>query len=94
MQPARHLLAALLAALLLAACSKITAENYARVKEGMTEADVAAILGPPTESSAISLLGITGTTSRWVGKEQVIAMQFVNGKVRLKELAATAPQSK
>ena len=86
MQPAR-LLVACLALLLAAACSKITAENFGRVKEGMTESEVAAILGPPTESSAISLLGITGTNSRWVGKEHVIAMQFVNGKVRVKELA-------
>ena len=86
MTSARHLLVALLTAILLAACSKITAENYERVKEGMTEAEVTAILGPPTESSAMSILGITGQSSRWDGKESLITVQFVNGKVRVKNL--------
>ena len=82
----RPLLVACLLALMLVACSKITAENYARVNEGMSEAEVAAILGPPTESSAMSILGITGQSSRWVDRESVITVQFVNGKVRIKNL--------
>lgn len=89
MRPARHLLAAVLAALLLAACSKITAENFERVKEGMTEAEVTAILGAPTESSAMSILGISGQSSRWAGKDAVITVQFVNGKARIKNLVRT-----
>lgn len=33
---------------LLAACSKITAENYAKIKAGMTFKEVSGILGNPT----------------------------------------------
>ena len=29
-------------------------------------------------------LGISGTSSRWVTKDAVVTIQFVNGKVRLK----------
>jgi outer membrane protein assembly factor BamE (lipoprotein component of BamABCDE complex) len=36
------------AAILLAACSKVTQENFARVQEGMSEQQVIAILGEPT----------------------------------------------
>ena len=70
--------------LLLAACSKVTQENFARIQDGMSEQEVAAILGSPTESSSTSVLNMTGTASRWAGKEAVIVVRFVNGKVVLK----------
>jgi hypothetical protein len=70
--------------LLLAACSKITQENFARIQDGMTEQDVAAILGGPAESSTTSVLGISGTASKWTGGDAVITVRFVNGKVALK----------
>ena len=70
--------------LLLAGCSKITQDNFARISDEMTEQEVAAILGKPTESSSTSLVGITGTASRWADKEAVITVRFVNGKVVLK----------
>lgn len=72
------------AALLLAACSKITQENFARVQDGMSEQEVAAILGSPTESSSASVLGISGTASKWTGGDTAITIRFVNGKVALK----------
>jgi len=75
---------ALAALLLLAACSKVTQENFARIQNGMTEQEVAAILGSPTESSSGSLLGLSGTSSKWIGGDAVIAISFVNGKVALK----------
>ncbi len=65
-----------------AACSKITEENFNKVRDGMAEPEVLALLGTPTESSSISLLGISGTASKWVAKDAVITVQFVNGKVR------------
>ena len=74
----------LAAALLLAACSKVTQENYARIQDGMTEQEVIAILGPPTESGAVSMLGVSGSSSKWVAKDADISIQFVNGKVALK----------
>lgn len=70
--------------LLLAACSKITQDNFDRIKDEMTEQEVTAILGTPTESSSTSVLGISGTASRWAGADAVIVVRFVNGKVVLK----------
>ncbi|HZE60302.1 MAG TPA: outer membrane protein assembly factor BamE [Burkholderiales bacterium] len=74
----------LILALLLAACSKVTEENYRRVEEGMTQEQVVAILGKPTESSSVSVLGVGGTVSRWVSGDAVITVRFVNGKTGLK----------
>jgi len=78
------------AALLLAACSKVTPENFARLRDGMTEQEVSAILGSPTESSSTSLLGISGTTSKWVAADAVITVRFVNGKAALRNLEKPA----
>ncbi|HVP08290.1 MAG TPA: outer membrane protein assembly factor BamE [Burkholderiales bacterium] len=72
------------AALLLAACSKVTQENFARIQDGMTEQQVAAILGAPTETSSGSILGIAGTSSTWRDGDAVIAIRFVDGKAVLK----------
>jgi SmpA / OmlA family len=72
------------AILLLAACSKVTQENFARIQDGMTEQEVTAILGSPTESSSGSILGISGTSSKWVAADAVILIRFVNGKVALR----------
>lgn len=69
------------ALLLLAACSKVTQENYAKIHTGMTEQEVAAILGSPTESTSSSLLGISGTTSKWSGGGAEITIRFVGGKI-------------
>ena len=77
-----------LAALLVAAgCSKVTQENFARIHDGMSEQEVQALLGTPSESSSVSVLGLSGTSSKWVGEDTVITVQFVNGKVMLKSLA-------
>ena len=72
------------ALLLLAACTKITQENFAKIQDGMSEQEVSAILGSPTESSSSSILGISGTSSTWRGGDAVITIRFVNGKVALK----------
>ena len=78
-------LAALALALIVAttaACSKINEENFGKVRDGMGEQEVLSLLGTPTESSSVSVLGISGTASKWVAKDAVITVQFVNGKVR------------
>ena len=75
---------ALAAVFLLAACSKITQENFAKIRDGMSEQEVLALLGEPTESSSAGMLGISGTSSRWIGGDAVITIRFVNGKVALK----------
>jgi outer membrane protein assembly factor BamE (lipoprotein component of BamABCDE complex) len=42
---------AVAAALLLAGCSKVTQDNFAKVQEGMSEQQVIAVLGSPSESA-------------------------------------------
>jgi hypothetical protein len=78
--------------LLLAACSKVTQENFAKIQDGMTEQEVAAILGAPSETSSSSLLGISGTSSTWTGGDAVITIRFVNSKVALKSFDKPAKQ--
>lgn len=71
-------------ALALSACSKITEENFAKLEQGMSEQEVLAILGSPSESNSVDVLGISGAASRWVGRNAVAEVHFVNGKVALK----------
>jgi hypothetical protein len=80
----KSVLFALVAAVLIAGCSRVTQENFLKVQEGMSEAEVIAILGEPTESNSVNLLGVSGTSSRWLARGAVISVQFVNGKVALK----------
>jgi SmpA / OmlA family len=90
-------LAIVLAALLLAACgSKVTAENFERIQTGMTQKEVAAMLGEPTETSAISVAGLSGGMSAWKDGNTVISVQFVNDKVQAKQLSreTAKPQAK
>jgi hypothetical protein len=75
---------ALVMAVLIAGCSKVTQENFAKVQEGMSEQEVIALLGSPTESRSVEVLGVSGTTSRWVRGDTEITVRFVNGKVALK----------
>jgi hypothetical protein len=70
--------------LLLVACSKITQDNFAKVEDGMSEEAVRAVLGTPTDSSSVSVLGVSGTVSRWVARDAVITVRFVNGKTAFK----------
>lgn len=84
-------LIALCLVLTLAACSKVTQENYARIQDGMSEQEVHAILGKPVESSSVTILGLSGTSSKWTADGAVITIQFANGKVRLKSFDRPAP---
>lgn len=88
--PKTTIAAALLALFVLAACSKVTQENFAKVQDGMTEADVRTLLGEPTESSSVQLLGVSGTSSRWVSGDTVITIRFLGGKVAQKSFDKAA----
>jgi hypothetical protein len=93
----RQSIAAVLAALLLAACgSKVSAENFERIRNGMTQKEVVAILGEPTETSAISIGELSGGMATWQDGNTVISVQFVNDKVQAKQLnrEAARPQAK
>ncbi len=71
-----------MAAILLAACvSRLTPENLARVKDGMSEQEVRTILGAPTETKTGSFLGVTGTTLVYSNRAQRVIFVFVNGKL-------------
>ena len=78
----RSLLAGAL--VLVAACSKLTQENFLKIQDGMTEQEVVALLGRPSESNSVNLLGMSGTSSRWVSADVVVVVSFVNGKVAFK----------
>lgn len=81
---------ALLALIALSACARVSEENFAKLQDGMTEQQVIELLGKPSESSSVNILGLSGTSSKWVEKSAVITVQFVNGKVRAKSFDKAA----
>jgi DNA mismatch repair protein MutH len=90
-------LAIVLAALLFAACgSKVSTENFERIGTGMTQKEVVALLGEPTETSAVSIAGLSGGMATWRDGNTEISVQFVNDKVQAKQLSreAARPQVK
>jgi hypothetical protein len=69
-------------ALSLSACSKLTEDNLEKVHNGMSTADVKAILGEPTSSDTSSALGIiSGTTYTYHTDTSDVKITFVNDKV-------------
>ena len=80
----KPVLATVLGLLLLAGCSKVDEEHFSKIKSGMSEAQVYAILGNPTETSSGEVLGIRATSAKWVSGNAVINIQFVGDKMRLK----------
>jgi SmpA / OmlA family len=78
------------ALLLLASCSRITQDNFNRIQDGMSEQEVQALLGPPTSSSSVQVIGISGTSSTWEAGDIAITVRFLNGKVALKNFEKTA----
>ena len=84
---------ALLALAAVAACSRVSEENFAKIRDGMSEQQVIELLGKPAESSSVNVLGLSGTASKWVESGAVITVQFVNGKVRAKSFDRPAAKS-
>ncbi len=82
-------------ALALAACgSKITEQNYGRIASGMTQQEVEAILGAPTDSRTLAIGSLSGTLATWRGKDgRAISVQFLNGKVMGKEFVKPGGQA-
>ncbi|MEA9978637.1 MULTISPECIES: outer membrane protein assembly factor BamE [unclassified Pseudomonas] len=62
---------------LLAACSKVTQENYSKLSAGMDKAQVENLLGSPTECSGA--LGMSSCT--WGDKVSFISVQYGGDKV-------------
>lgn len=72
---------------LLFACSKVTQENFDKVKTDMTMKEVIMILGESTSSEAIMIAGISGTSAIWKNKQAEIDIQFLNDKVAVKSFS-------
>lgn len=70
-------LALLSLCVLLAACSKLTQENYSKLSAGMPKAQVETLLGTPTDCSGA--LGMSSCT--WGDKNAFISVQYANDKV-------------
>jgi hypothetical protein len=90
----KTLLALLAAALFVAACSKVNQENFLKVQEGMSEEEVISLLGRPTESNSVNVLGVSGTASRWVAGDTAITVRFVNGKAAFKSFDKAGDKGK
>jgi hypothetical protein len=73
------LLAALALALLVTACSKVTAENYAKIKPGMAYPEVTAILGNPASCSDFAGF----KACRWGDDKSNVTVRFVGDQVVL-----------
>jgi hypothetical protein len=59
----------------------LTADRVGQIKQGMTTADVKAVLGNPTESSSQSLVVLTGATWTYREGKSEVEIDFVNDKV-------------
>jgi len=84
--------ASLLLLVLVAACARNTQDNYLLIDEGMSEREVNALLGSPSESQSFNAFGYSSTLSRWAANDAVITVRFVNGKARIKTFDKPPPQ--
>lgn len=75
---------------LLLACSKVTQENFNKIKPNMTMKEVISILGEPTNSDSVNIAGISGTSAIWKEKEAEIDIQFLNDKVTVKSFSKSS----
>jgi hypothetical protein len=70
--------------LILFACSRYTQENFEKIKNNMSMKEVIAILGEPTNSESVNIMGIAGTSAVWKDKNAEIDIQFLNNVVVVK----------
>lgn len=74
-----RVIALLASCVLLAACNKISQENYAQLKPGMKKAEVESLLGKPAECAGA--LGMSSCT--WGDEQQFISVQYAGDQVML-----------
>lgn len=82
---------ALVAFFVLAACSRATADNYARLTAGMSHDQVYAILGKPDKIEGGGIGGFTVSAETWNGGEQTIQVTFTGDKLALKAIERAKP---
>ncbi len=90
MKPSRFLVPplslVLFAALFLAGCAaKLTNDNLNKVHNGMSQAEVQAILGKPSRVESGETLGIRGTTFYYDAKGASVQIVFLNDAVLVKQ---------
>lgn len=76
----------LLGILLLAGCSRVTAESYAKLNVGMPRTEVYGILGKPDEVSGGAIGPLNFSAETWKGRQQTIHVTFGGDKVALKSI--------
>lgn len=80
------------ATLALAACSKATAENYAKVQTGMNPDEVHKILGKPDETSGGTLGGLTLSSEKWKSGKDTITITYTGDRVAVKSIEPTSKE--
>lgn len=83
--------AAAVAVLLLAACSRVTPENYERIEAGMDREEVYRILGKPDEVSGSGLGALTLSSEDWQGSGHRIHVNFAGDRVATKSIEPNKP---
>jgi outer membrane protein assembly factor BamE (lipoprotein component of BamABCDE complex) len=69
-------------ALFLAACgTKLTSENLNKIKHGMTETEVKAILGKPSSVENSEILGLRHVAYTYQSGESKVNINFINDSV-------------
>lgn len=77
--------------LVVAACSKVTHDNYQTIETGMTYEEVEKVLGKADLADSSSLAGISTTRAEWNGKDGTISIRFIEEKVRAKNWQPQQP---
>jgi hypothetical protein len=89
----RFMSVVVLATILVACGGKFTQENFNKIGNGMSYADVVKILGEPQSSEGGGVLGITAGASVWKDEKHQITIVFVNEKVASKAFSEIASAS-
>jgi SmpA / OmlA family len=61
--------------------SKLTNENLNKVKNGMTESEVQAILGSPSDVENSEILGLKNVSYKYKSGETRVNINFINNSV-------------
>lgn len=72
----------------LAACgSRLSQENFDKIREGMSQKEVRDILGEPANAEGGSVLGISEGEAVWKDDKTLITVHFLNDKVVSKRMS-------
>ena len=85
------LIAPIAAVVLIAACSRATPENYAKLRGGMDRQQVYEILGKPDEVAGGGIGELTISSETWKGHKQTIHVTFGGEKMALKSITPNEP---